>query len=289
VPFRKTILEQLSKPFPIWEYTVKRKILIIVLIEFFSISFKFIYKPFGGFNIPTDSIFLFHIGHIIINLAVLFFYFFVLPMLFYGYFKEKERTVFREFIWIVLLVILLTLCHAGFNELFNFHIIVANSLLDSLYINIGIGIFPIIIILLLAKLRQLKDNSLTDTSREATASLIEISSESGNDYMKISLESILYIKSSDNYSEVYFEEENTLKKKIFRISLTNLEKKIKSNFLFRIHRSYIINFLNIQSVVGNANKCEVLLKNTKIKIPVARSKRQEMLLKLRQLPVSFRI
>ncbi len=289
MPFRKTIQEQLSKPFPIWEYTVKRKVLMIVLIQLFSISFKFIYKPFGGFNIPADKIILFHIGHIIINLVVLSFYFFILPRLFYGYFKEKERTVFREFVWIVLLVVLLILCHAGFNYVYEFHSIVSNSLLDSLYVNIGIGIFPIIIILLLAKIRQLKGNSLTNASQEATASFIEISSESGNEFMKIPLESIQYIKSSDNYSEVYFEEENTLKKKIFRISLTNLEKRVKSNFLFRIHRSYIINFLNVQSVIGNANKCEVLLKRIKVKIPVARSKRQEMLKKLKQLPVSFRI
>jgi len=282
--------QYLSRSFPVWEYTKTRKIWMIIFIEIFSISFKFIYKPFGELNIPEDKKLFFYLGHMLINLTILWFQLFALPKLFKGYFNEKNRTVFREVIWVLLLFFLLTICHASFNFADKVYLVIPHSLLDSLYINLSIGVFPIIVILLLAKIRQLKDNVyLINNSQTDTTDFIEISSESGKELIKVPLKSIHYIKSSDNYSEVYFEEENELKRKIFRTSLTNLENSVESEFLFRIHRSYIINFLNIESVIGNANKCAVQLKKIKNRIPVARSKRKEMLKRLKQLPVAYQI
>ncbi len=63
----------------------------------------------------------------------------------------------------------------------------------------------------------------------------------------------LFALSEGNYTEFYFLEDHTLKKKLLRVSLKNLEKQLSTyKFISRTHRSYIVNLKQIKHVEGNA-------------------------------------
>ncbi len=285
----------LNKPFPVWEDTFTRKVLLIVFIEIFSIGFKYIYKPFG-MELTGNYTLSSFLGHGILNIFVLSFQLFLLPKLFKGYFSEKNRTVGRQIMWILVLFLILTIVHASFSFFDGVYLVIPNSLIDSLFVNLSIGIFPIAVIVLLGYVKQLEDKlkekeiyTAKYLEKEVKNELIEITSETGNEKIQLPLNNLLYIKSADNYSEVYYNEGEQMNRKILRTTLSSIEGNISSEYLFKIHRSYIINLQKIDEVIGNSNKCDIILKDLETPLPVSRSKRKELLEKLKELPVKYKI
>jgi DNA-binding LytR/AlgR family response regulator len=65
-----------------------------------------------------------------------------------------------------------------------------------------------------------------------------------NYFLKIKFENILFLKSDHVYVEIYTVQNE---KYVIRESLADFESKLNSNFI-RIHRSYIVNFLQIDLV-----------------------------------------
>ena len=142
------------KPFYVWEFSAKRKIILIVLIEIFSVGFKVMYRP-EMLRFPVTSHGLFYLGHGAINIIILAFFLFVLPTLFNYYFSENKRTIWRELLWIVFLFAALTNIHAVLIFIES-NLSVTESIKDSLSVNLRVGVFPIIIMLLMAMVRSLE-------------------------------------------------------------------------------------------------------------------------------------
>jgi DNA-binding LytR/AlgR family response regulator len=106
--------------------------------------------------------------------------------------------------------------------------------------------------------------------------------EASNKRENISLliNNFLYITSADNYIDVYYKEDNSIKHNLLRNTLNDIEKKFAGNKnIQRCHMSYIVNIGLIDSVLGNASGYKLKLKNTEVLIPVSR-KYKEGLFKL---------
>jgi len=244
------------------------------------VGFKVMYRP-EMLRFPVTSHGLFYLGHGAINIAI--------PTLFNNYFSEDKRTIWRELLWIVFLFAALTNIHAVLIFIES-NLSVSESIKDSLSVNLRVGVFPIIIMLLMAMVRSLElklqeqelyNSKYLDTSSQNRIITINGESES----IKVALGDLYFIKSSNNYSEIHYLKDERLVKKILRVPISLIEKELDSEFLFRVHRSYLINFLNTKKVIGNSNSCAVLLKKGDLKIPVSRVKRSEMLTALDKLPI----
>ena len=278
----------LLKPFYIWEYTTRRKIIFILLIELFSIGFKVFYQP-EFLKLPVMENLYFYISHGLVNILVLWLFLFIIPR-YSGFFSEERRTILSEALLIILLFISLTYCHAVL-IIFDSNMTLGESLAESLIVNLKIGVFPIALLLILASVRgmeikleqqELYNARYLDTSAENE--MIQLRGKS--DTIKLRLGDLYFIKSSNVYSEIYFEQDGRLTKVLLRAPISAIEQQLDSEFVFRVHRSYIVNFLNYKKVIGNANKCSVLLKKENIRIPVSRVKRSEMFHRLDKLPIA---
>ncbi|MEO1654426.1 MAG: LytTR family DNA-binding domain-containing protein, partial [Bacteroidota bacterium] len=88
---------------------------------------------------------------------------------------------------------------------------------------------------------------------------------------------LIYIKSADNYVEVYYLENDQLKKKLIRHNL----KHIKVDFpqLIQTHRSYLINPAHF--IAWDSRHCISL---TQSKVPVSDTYREVVLKSLRFVP-----
>jgi hypothetical protein len=108
---------------------------------------------------------------------------------------------------------------------------------------------------------------------------IEISSENYADRLEVLASNLAFIKSADNYVEIAYTEDNTLKKKLLRNTLTNIEDQLSicASFI-RCHRICIVNKHFVVRLNKTFNKHWLTLKGTDEEIPVSR----QYLLKLRE-------
>ena len=75
-------------------------------------------------------------------------------------------------------------------------------------------------------------------------------SENGKNRLSIKPECLYYLKSADNYLEVYYVLNDEVKKHLLRASLKQIEEGFTDHpHLVRCHRSYIVNPKNIKSIV----------------------------------------
>jgi len=97
---------------------------------------------------------------------------------------------------------------------------------------------------------------------------ITIQGKGKYDFIKLNVNELLFIKSSDNYIEVNYIENNALKKKLLRNKITEIEKIVPS--LLKTHRSYLINPSHFKGLKTENKKLYVYL-DFEIKIPVSRT------------------
>ena len=281
----KHIKEFLTQPFLMWEYTTIRKIVAILSIQVYNAAFFYFFTPFDYNTLTNQNLLI----NILINLVwttfVLSVFYFLVPFGFKGYFKDKNRTFFREIMWVLGVLFFASAGHRYINNsIFKFQY---HSIIDALALTISIGVFPVLILLLLAIIRMVRESSNENVN--IANQLIEVKSIIGNDEIKLFLKDILFFKSLDNYAEVYFTNgSNTeIKRKIIRISLTELNKQLNSEYFIRSHRSYIVNLFHIEKVEGNSNVSKIYQKGNNSTIPISRSRRQEVLKTLNKLPLSY--
>lgn len=89
-------------------------------------------------------------------------------------------------------------------------------------------------------------------------------------YTKLNINEILWIKSDGNYLEI----QTTKKEELIRATLSNFIERLKSDFFFRTHKSYIVNLDFVTKIETNY----VTIVSTKI--PITKNYYDELIKKL---------
>lgn len=103
-----------------------------------------------------------------------------------------------------------------------------------------------------------------------------------NEKFEFNLGNLYYIEAEDNYSRVFFLENDTLREKLLRITLKGIEQQIEDPDIIRCHRSYIINLSMPFKVGGDSSGYFLTMENLKDKIPISRSKGKQITAILRE-------
>jgi hypothetical protein len=109
---------------------------------------------------------------------------------------------------------------------------------------------------------------------------IELVSDNNSENLNLLIAEIAFIKSADNYVEVVYKEGDTLKKKLLRNTLKNIELQLKqyTNFI-RCHRICIVNVHFVDKLTRAYNNHWLVIKGYHEQIPVSR----QYLLKLKEV------
>lgn len=100
---------------------------------------------------------------------------------------------------------------------------------------------------------------------------VEIISENRNENLKLEIANIAFIRSADNYVEIYYREGNGFKKELIRNTLKNIEQQIKPYTRFiRCHRTSIVNSHYIDKLNNSFGNYWLSLRDIDEKIPVSR-------------------
>ncbi|MFP3832217.1 LytTR family transcriptional regulator DNA-binding domain-containing protein [Chryseobacterium sp. SIMBA_028] len=89
--------------------------------------------------------------------------------------------------------------------------------------------------------------------------------------LAIAQEDFLCAQSMENYCTLYFLENNTIKKLLLRISLSNVLSQVETDSIKKCHRSYIVNLEKVKNLKGNAQGYKLILQEIDFEIPVSRS------------------
>jgi len=117
----------------------------------------------------------------------------------------------------------------------------------------------------------------TPSSIIKSSNSIQINTPILGEHFKIDMKTFLFAKVESNYIEIVYTNLNGFGKLLKRMTLKEFEEQLSSfPYVFKVHRSYLVNLQTIESISGNAQGYMLRLKNfSEGTIPVSRSKIQE--------------
>ncbi|GGE13137.1 hypothetical protein GCM10010831_13200 [Psychroflexus salis] len=200
---------------------------------------------------------------------------------------EDNWTIGKEFSLILFVLCIISflisiMLYSSGSENYNF----SNLIFETMLITLGIGIFPVLILVLFEQYQhqkkqfkkaaalnvslQLKKDINQDLDSSNTSLLLK--SDKGKIELQLSSLDLAYVQSDGNYVEIYYFNQGQIQKKLIRNTLKNIERILPSQIFIRCHNRFVINGNFIQKVEGNARNLNLYLKETPNKIPVSRSK-----------------
>lgn len=280
----------LKKPYPIDRSPIRR-IVQAALFGLFVFLFLYVFQPFGMVELGERLLFITS-GYGMVCFGVMFFLNVFIPRLLPSFFNEEQWNIGREMAWSTLNVMAI----GFFNFLFSVYAGIAqfkaeHMLTFELY-TILVGVFPVLFIAFIKerRLRHFYHDSTVEVNQMLERPVSENSpivdqrvtlpSESGKNLECLAKE-ILYIKSDDNYCEVYVLRDGKVERHVLRQTLKTLETLLTSlDIFYRCHKSYVVNLAQVIHISGNAQGYKLHFSLNTNLVPVSRSKNEEVKAKL---------
>jgi hypothetical protein len=281
------ISEKLNKPYYL-DLNLRKQVSTALLVGGFIFLFLFVFRPFE-LSTLSHNILEISLGYGLVTSSTMLFLSFLLIKVIKKFSDEEHWTVGKAIFWNMLHLFLIGIFNALYSNWIGVTELSISRLLWFQMATILIGIFPVLGMILISEaamsrkyLKQAKliNNEILEKAQHSSSiksqknineKIISLSSQNENESLEISVDDLLFIKSADNYVEVYFTENQTIQKRLLRNTLKSIDEELKEhgNF-FRCHKSYLINLDKIIKVNGNAQGYRFKLKLGDIEIPVSR-------------------
>jgi hypothetical protein len=258
-----------------------------VLFGFMVFMFLFVFKPFGLAQLG-DKLLIATIGYGAVTSVVMLLVNVALMPVMPAFFSEENWTVGRELLWTAVNILFIAFANVWFSVFMGF----ANWSWQAVFAfglyTISLGVFPAVLVIMINEARlksryEQESNEISTQIEKQTHSeniisntSVTITSENQGETFSINPTALLFIRSADNYAEVYFEESGQINRKVVRNSLKNLETILNLPIMLRCHKSYLVNTNRINHVSGNAQGYKLHLNGTDLLIPVSRQMNDEV-------------
>jgi hypothetical protein len=264
-----------------------QRVLQCVLFGFMVFLFLFVFKPFGLAELG-DKLLIATIGYGAVTTTVMLFLNVALMPVMPAFFSEENWTVGRELLWTAVNILFIAFANVWFSVFMGFASWSWNAVFAFGLYTISLGVFPAALVIMINEAR-LKGKYESESSEISTQidkhshsenslsnASVTITSENQGETFSIAPAALLFIRSADNYAEVYFEESGQVSRKVVRNSLKNLEASLNLPTMLRCHKSYLVNTNRINHVSGNAQGYKLHFKGTDLLIPVSRQMNDEV-------------
>lgn len=275
------MFENLNQPY-IFNNNFKHSLKTIMLVSMAYMLIVLYFQPFGinFLNSAQDAYFVLGTG--IITAITFFTNTQILPGIFPKTFDNKKWTIKKE---IILNICMFAFLSFSFGLLaYIFHIALVDYALP-VFLTGALAMLPIFLFnlsnynnSLKLKMVHVYDTGKSWLSEEAkhVHHPVKFVSENGKDTYKYDIESLILLRSSGNYVEVYSVEGNTYKKTLIRQTLSNIETVLSAHTEFvRAHRCCIVNIKQFRKISGSSGIYTVQLKGIDFDVPVSRNKVSE--------------
>ena len=257
----------LKKAFP-FKTSIKTNALIGFILSCFILFIIFFLKPFdvGTANFPYKT--LYFIGYGVIAFLT---YFITHVISIFYYDNKKSWMLFNEIITCLIFVSVSIIIAFLYTEL------IINKKPERIYkiyyvwgwfkvVFLGFGVLLTVTSILLRKKFSKKSiKTIVDFSHKK----VKIYGSLKKDYFFIDIQNLVYVKSENNYVNLFYFEKELLKERLIRSTLTNIENQLPS--FLKVHRSYIVNPEYVISLKGNKQNAKLYLNKVVNTIPISTS------------------
>lgn len=241
----------------------------------FVFTFLALFRPFGLNDEP--NVIAICAGYGLTCFVVMFVLNVVIIPLLPGFFNENNWLVWKEMVWVIVNVSLIGIANAFYSSWFLEFDFTPELVGTFQFYTVAVALLPTVLSVLMNysrlrnKYERYSDNLSKDTKKTNDA-LQEFSIASGNESISLNTQSFLFAKSSDNYLEVVYKDENGLKRDILRKTLKSASEDLDHlEPIFQVHRSYIVNLDRVSRFSGNAQGLKLHFEETDTVVPVSRN------------------
>lgn len=256
-----------------------KRLFFSLIMSGFVFIFLSIFQPFGLSN--EDGMVMICAGFGVTCLVVmLILNLLIIPML-PGFFNEHNWLVWKEIVWVIINVSAI-----GFaNSLYAAWVMEVAFTLQLVgtfqFYTVAVSLLPIVLSVLTNynRLRNKYERDSVSLSNEMEKhphtekkAVHSFAITNGNESIALNSDTFLYAKSSDNYVEVVYYENNSLKRDVIRKTLKSTAMELADiPDIFQVHRSYLVNLNQVNHFSGNAQGLKLHFEQTDTLVPVSRN------------------
>jgi hypothetical protein len=264
-----------NKPYPFnddFKYNTK----VIFFISTGVFAFLWLFQPFEIGILPVRQKYYLMLGFGFITFLSLSLYLLFIPSLFPKKFSVAVWSIKKEILWNSWILFTILVGYFFYTKWlgvmkFNFYTVIKLVLTATL---------PISGLIIVNQNRMLRSHlkladELNKKLKEHKLNLEKIiyfTSDYQKDSLALKGSSILVIRSANNYIEVFWKEGDIIKNQMVRCSMTNAEEFVKEyKFIFKCHRSFMVNINYIERFEGNSQGYRLYFENLNFPIPVSKN------------------
>lgn len=272
------IQQYLKQPYPLFGSRWK----IIISVSLFISFFMYFFQPFGLSSLKNELRSIFEIGYGVITFMVLIFDLFLIPLIFKKWFQAKNWTVLDQILWQIWILFSIGFFNFLYSSMILNYSDSSKAFLVFQFYTVLVGIIPVVVITVIIQNRLLVENLKTANDFNTDLNLRSIEpldnckvcliADNNKDKFEVNLVDFIYIASTGNYIQVFYENNKVLKNILLRNTLKQTEEQLKEiDSILKCHRAFLVNKNRIVQVKGNSQGLRLILEGTDEEIPVSRN------------------
>jgi len=269
------MLQFLNKPYP-FNDDLKHNTKIIFFISMGVFVFLFLFQPLQINALATREKYFLVIGLGIVTFLSLSLNLLILPSLFPRILKGTSWNVKKEIFWDLWILFTVSVGYFLYYKALG----IMEFGFDMIIKLILIAIVPTSVLIVLNRHRLLRShlklaNELNIKLKEhksAPDKLVHFVSDYQKDNLSIKASLIIFVRSANNYIEVFWKEDQKVVSQMVRCSLIKAEEVLKDfKFIFKCHRSYMANVNYIEKIEGSSQGYRLYFEKIDFPVPVSKN------------------
>lgn len=265
----------LNKPYP-FNDDLKYNSKLIFFISIGVLAFLYLFQPLDVSSLANKQMIYVVVGLGVITFLSLSLNLLILPSLFPKIFLKHIWNIKKEILWNIWILSTISVGYSLYYKALGIFDIDFNMIVGLILIAV-IPITGLIIVNQNRKLRSYLElaegiNKKLEENKSIEEKLVHFKSDYVKDNLSIKVSLLLFIRAANNYIEVFWKEGDRHKSQMIRTSLLKVEELLKEHkFIFKCHRSYMVNINFIDKIEGNIQGYKLFFENLDFSIPVSKN------------------
>ncbi|MFC2096562.1 LytTR family transcriptional regulator DNA-binding domain-containing protein [Bacteroidota bacterium] len=265
----------LNRPHP-FNDDLKYNSKLIFFISIGVLAFLYLFQPLDVSLMDNTQKFYVVFGLGAITFLSLSLNLLILPSLFPGIFIKRIWNIKKEVLWNIWILTTISFSYYLYYKVLGIFDVDFRMFLGLIII----AIIPITGLIIVNRNRTLRTNlkmseginKKLEENKSIEEKLIHFESDYVKDNLSIKVSLLLVIRAANNYIEVFWKEGENLRSKMIRTSLRKAEDLLKEHkFIFKCHRSYMVNINYIDKIEGSIQGYKIFFENLDFSIPVSKN------------------
>jgi len=269
------LFDFLKKPYP-FNDDLKQNTKLIFLISLVLLLLLFLFQPFDLKTLNKEDKYSLIGGIIIVTFIGLSINLLLVPAYLSKINSFKNWTVLKEILWNIWILLSLA---TGYFIYFR----VIGTFSFSFYILLKvlvISAIPISILIPYNRNRLLRNhlqsalelNKYLEDKAHPSPKIVHLKSDYEKDDLSVDVNALLFIRSANNYIEVFWQGKSGIRSQMIRCTLKYAEDAFKDySFIFKCHRTYIVNINYVKKVEGKSQGYTLYVGGDEYTVTVSRN------------------